>query len=503
MKHFTGISLFMAFALLAAGFCPAWGGVLLVPNTPKTKEEIRAEREARKKEQDLLKRLTQYGEMASKGCPLYESVKAELESYYGRTDFSDPGRKNGWYRVGLFLKWLASQEEELKRDKISYRDSANKISVCEVLRKNDNKNISSEDKRNVLSVWLGAKYIADIYARPYGIKRMPVFDWGELGDTDSATIKNSGKGKEPTATISFSRDEHSFVEGLNSGIHEGTHLLDWIRGGNEALNEFATFSTTFLFALPLKPGGKTAFLFALSGKSGWETTRYRGIRSLNGFLGEEVPCGDFLREYASFLLGALSYQELKQSNIFALKRSSFKREGTSFDLLRALAAYKKGKLYLADTLSPRIVADGDWDAAQSVFSMKAPDCEAFLANVDLPKHASGKPVKVPCGKTALWVQQKGENHWEGIKGDLVSFSQLVEAFAPSSELRGAAARELRNILNGMAQDLDAIPTEQAEFLYGFSLSVSSPEGEAACRAFQRYLRGVSTGRVPPVPQGYW
>lgn len=75
----------MTFALLAAGFCPARGGVSLRRTVPRTKKEIRDREQAHKKEQDMLKRLTQYGEQASKGCPLYASVKAELESYYDRT----------------------------------------------------------------------------------------------------------------------------------------------------------------------------------------------------------------------------------------------------------------------------------------------------------------------------------------------------------------------------------------------------------------------------------
>ena len=56
----------------------------------------------------------------ARSCPLYQSVRAELEQYYGRKDFSDPGRKTGWYRVDLFLKWLEKNEEKLKSEDVSF-----------------------------------------------------------------------------------------------------------------------------------------------------------------------------------------------------------------------------------------------------------------------------------------------------------------------------------------------------------------------------------------------
>ena len=46
---------------------------------------------------------------------LYNFVYNDLVKYYGRTNFNDPHRTNGWYRVDDFLKWLRENENILKQ----------------------------------------------------------------------------------------------------------------------------------------------------------------------------------------------------------------------------------------------------------------------------------------------------------------------------------------------------------------------------------------------------
>ncbi|MBR3899198.1 MAG: hypothetical protein IKJ44_02885, partial [Elusimicrobiaceae bacterium] len=65
----------------------------------------------------------------ARGCPLYQSVRSELQQYYGRSDFSDPDRSTGWYRVDNFLTWLAENEQKLKRESILFYSQHTEVHV--------------------------------------------------------------------------------------------------------------------------------------------------------------------------------------------------------------------------------------------------------------------------------------------------------------------------------------------------------------------------------------
>jgi len=57
-----------------------------------------------------------------KNLSLYQFVWQEMTAYYQRTNFADPSRSTGWYRVDDFLKWVEKNQTDLNNTFILWNE---------------------------------------------------------------------------------------------------------------------------------------------------------------------------------------------------------------------------------------------------------------------------------------------------------------------------------------------------------------------------------------------
>ena len=253
----------------------------------------------------------------ARSCPLYQSVRAELEQYYGRKDFSDPGRKTGWYRVDLFLKWLEKNEEKLKSEDVSfstrhllpisirkkYKIELDLIpqkerNLCELLHQKKKGPLLDETHFwSILATYLGARYAADSFL-PTGYSHFPQIYVAETHDVMEAASIHKEEGIYQ-AYINVPHYKNSFAEDLNVAIHEATHLLPWLKSGeNKMVSEIGAFFAQSKYGLPVKPTDNACF--------------YRGTRNLIYNMKMLDESYSLQREYGEMLLGLFVYPQLKQ-----------------------------------------------------------------------------------------------------------------------------------------------------------------------------------------------
>ena len=253
----------------------------------------------------------------ARSCPLYQSVRTELEQYYGRRDFSDPDRKTGWYRVNLFLQWLEKNEEKLKKEKVSfstrhllpiatrkkYKIELDLIpekerNICELLQQKKKGPLLDETHFwSILATYLGARYAADSFL-PAGYTRFPQIYVAEAHDVmEAASIHKEDNVYQ--AYINVPHYKNSFAEDLNVAIHEATHLLPWLKSGeNKMVSEIGAFFAQSKYGLPVKPTHNACF--------------YRGTRNLIYNMKVLDECYSLEREYGEMLLGLFVYPQLKE-----------------------------------------------------------------------------------------------------------------------------------------------------------------------------------------------
>ena len=138
--------------------------------------------------------------VAEKQPPVSVTTEAKkyLAGYYERTNFSDPQ----WVRVRKFMQWLTSNEERLNAQFSS-------------AMQNKWESFSAEKKEVVLGAWLGMKYAIDQIGRKPE-KTFPISLSQEIWDSDCGDYADKG-------IIYCSKG--NFVEKVNIGLHEATHLL--------------------------------------------------------------------------------------------------------------------------------------------------------------------------------------------------------------------------------------------------------------------------------------
>lgn len=165
---------------------------------------------------------------------LYRFTRKNIESYYKHNNFSDPSHTNGWYRVDNFLKWVKQNEATLtKIFNEKYIDEYTSFPPK-----------NSEDV-TILAGFLGVYYTAshckENLNQVHKVALLPAY--------------NSSAG---TRQINISL-ENSFVQTVDSGIHEGAHMIPFICYGivsespEDNLSELVPLSAQLFYGLPTHP----------------------------------------------------------------------------------------------------------------------------------------------------------------------------------------------------------------------------------------------------------
>lgn len=225
-------------------------------------------------------------------CPLHAFYREQLETYYNRTDFTDPEHKTGWYRVQDFLDWLQRAEPALKAEKINIWTE--KIPVCAVLQETREENTVA---RKRLAVYLGARYALNRLGYDNPPDEVSFFIHPRRGASDF---------KNKTLYIPAPRI-FSVPEFINLGVHEITHLLPLLVPDQpqEPLGELAAFYSQTRFALPLRPSGGVCFS--------------NGVRHIVNTLGNTDACAQILNEYNSFLAGAVLKDKIRAEDLLSYR----------------------------------------------------------------------------------------------------------------------------------------------------------------------------------------
>lgn len=218
-------------------------------------------------------------------CALYAPIRARLEAYYGRSDFADPSRQTGWYRVQSFLEWLRRAEPVLTRERVNAYTGTEP--VCSLLE---------EGQTHQLGAYLGARYLADQLKLEKGLDQISFFPHS----TYSASMFDSASILLPYEQVM------NLPQEINLGIHELTHLLPvfFPNKPQRSLSESATFVNQSAWGLPVRGKGELCFS--------------QGVRHLPSTLAAAPAQCHPLREYNAVLAGTVS--GVQDADLFALPR---------------------------------------------------------------------------------------------------------------------------------------------------------------------------------------
>lgn len=157
---------------------------------------------------------------------LYEIVAKQLQEYYQKTDFSDPQRETGWYRVDNFLTWLKENETNLTQELEQFP-------------------LDGRYKQR-LWIYLGARYVADMYhTHP---------DSTKLNIRECSEHENECARMEDTTILFNSFRSQVAPVAIALGMHEGSHLLPALLQEEpvSALSELVSFYSQHEYGLPVK-----------------------------------------------------------------------------------------------------------------------------------------------------------------------------------------------------------------------------------------------------------
>lgn len=447
---------------------------------------------------------------AENGCRLARFVRSELESYYNKKDFSDPGHRVGWFRADRFLKWVAAQETTLVKEKIPYNGYGD-IPVCKLLSSKADARIPY--RKTLLAGYLGMRYMEDTFL-PYGALRRPHFKINESSyeqgyahrnDREIITTSASKVQKFSNASIEFLVTPaltDRFIMDLNVGMHEGVHLLAWMGGADESLSEFATFYTTSFFALPIKADQKDF----------WS----KGVRGLSVYTEEDYPCENLFHEYASFILGAVLYPSIKHLSVF---KFSGHYGDTTHALLSMVLALRAGRFYVWEDGAQSAFSSSaanydlhtyDFHQAKEIILQHVPQCaepledlarrvDEALRRAEEDKDSSNTSPSLSrtflaCGDKAVMVWER--EGWGAHYARKATWQDAAALLAPMPELVPEVSEELKN----MAAALADIPFD--DDVVGINSVAGVAGNMPLCQAFKAYLRPKIITRSV-VPPGYF
>lgn len=172
----------------------------------------------------------------------YQSAYDELTDYYNRKDFASPAKTTGWYRVNNFLTWLKQNEKQVQKDFKTAFPSVCADDTCSMNWQN------WHIYQRSWWVFLGVHYVADKQKKSLNYSKLSL-----LFCSESNCAKTGDNNSKHHIKINVD-DSYSIPSDINLGIHEGTHLLPALSQAQKSasLSEFATFWTSYLYALPVK-----------------------------------------------------------------------------------------------------------------------------------------------------------------------------------------------------------------------------------------------------------
>ena len=231
-------------------------------------------------------------------------VRGSFESYYNRTNFSDKRHVNGWFRVDDFLNWVERNDAELEN--LFIKNYTNKFTSYPP---------KSQEDLVILGGFLGSYYTASHCTALKNIYPVIV----EVGLNSSAG----------TSSMAIAGMDGNFITFIESGIHEGAHMLPYLCAGRKAANpsdnlsELISISAELTYGLPL-----------LGQDSSTSPDIRRALNIQEG--------GENLFAYAQRLLVLLQYdaisplweqQQAQRLFPYKLEKSSFSLEELLTDLI--------------------------------------------------------------------------------------------------------------------------------------------------------------------------
>lgn len=168
-----------------------------------------------------------------KAFSLAEFTKTFFEHYYNKTDFADPYHETGWFRADDFLHWVEQEGPELENIFIQHY-------------KNDFVSYPPQQESDmvVLGGFLGTYYTA---SHCTAIKNIY-----------PAVIERGMSSTAGTFNITIAGFFGNFITFIESGIHEGAHMLPYLCAGIESpdpsgnLSELISISAELTYGLPIK-----------------------------------------------------------------------------------------------------------------------------------------------------------------------------------------------------------------------------------------------------------
>lgn len=251
-----------------------------------------------------------------KQSSLYGVVERELQEYYARQVFVDPNHQTGWFRVDNFLTWVKKNASALEKE--SVRTTKETVSLKSIYA--NPKSWNYEPLYRTFWVYLGARYIADVYRVKADFSRLSVVFCKDMacaiGGTGSIVISPNSAEALPSI--------------INMGMHEATHMLLYLRRNTEdQLSELATFYTQYNYALPVKADDAL--------------TLGDGVRDMRRTYNLR-PDIDVLYEYNSFIAGHVLNPSIRPADVL-----SFIKKGSEISILDVcfhLVALQQRRLFM-------------------------------------------------------------------------------------------------------------------------------------------------------------
>lgn len=318
----------------------------------------------------------------------YRLAYKELSDYYNRQDFASPAKANGWYRVNNFLNWLKQNEKQVQRDFRTLFPSVCADDTCSMNWKN------WHIYKRSWWVFLGVHYVADKQKKPADYSRLSFLFCND------ATCARAGK-ENSNHSIKINIDAaYSIPSDINTGIHEGTHLLPYLlhTSDQHVLSEFATFWTSCLYALPVKQ--KDLYSFSA------------GIRD---FIRTANAKPDLLLhwEYHPYVAGRFLIPQLQRMNLLSLTTADNRYASESLIETAINYIYAAHGRYFEENISPlksitetpcswdQLIQQGFATQAQlnQWFGGKYPAFYSYIGTADLGK----LPERKMTGKYPMFI----------------------------------------------------------------------------------------------------
>lgn len=212
---------------------------------------------------------------AKMSSSLYSFVLNEMQTYYNRADFADPGRDTGWYRVDDFLVWLKNHEKSLLEQK--FRIGQDDYTLAEALR--------GKEEYFMQTVWtfLGIKYLQYKAQSP----NRDVFSFYYCQGDGCAVARQS-------CIIRLGLDNKTPALLINGGLHEAAHVL-YGCSEERTLSEAAAVRAQNLWALPVPAAS--------------DADPRMGVRDARVLFKAKPNPRYFAQEYAFFFLAPLLQDE--------------------------------------------------------------------------------------------------------------------------------------------------------------------------------------------------